>query len=58
MYNHMTVSTVRLGHALSLPTVEGMLAGLAYQCVSGASWSKLGPRVVASQEMGPLVDVE
>ena len=37
----MTVSTVRLGHALPLPTVEGMLAGLAYQCVSGASWSKL-----------------
>ena len=61
----MTVSTVRLGHALPLPTVEGMLAGLAYQCVSGALWSKLrgascvrpkrlGPRVVAPQEMGPL----
>ena len=61
----MTVSTVRLGHALPFPTAEVLLAGLACQCKSGASSSitsgasrarskRLGPRVVVPQEMGPL----
>ena len=65
MHNHMTVSTVLLGHALPLPTAEVLLADLACQCESGASSSitlgasrtrskKLGPRVVVPQEMGPL----
>ena len=64
MHNHMTVSIVRLGHALPLPTAEVLLAGLACQCESSVWLSKasgalrarskrLGPRVAVPQEMGP-----
>ena len=52
----MAVFTVRLEHALPLPTVEEMLTGLACQCVSGASWNTLPEsRVVVQNEMAEEV---